>query len=148
MTTFVGTQANFADGLKELAELDYDAVEAYEAAINRLENDEAKAHFKGFADDHRRHIKELNEILRSHGLDEVKGPGAKQWLAKGKVVLGGLIGDDSIMMAMRTNEEDTNKAYERMCQHEDVWEDAKKLLQRGWDDEKRHKQWIETHGGA
>ena len=35
MTTLVGTQKNFAS---ELIELDYDAIEAYKAAINRLEN--------------------------------------------------------------------------------------------------------------
>ncbi|AFC70705.1 hypothetical protein MC5_01535 [Rickettsia australis str. Cutlack] len=35
MTTLVRTQNNFADAIKELVELDYDAIEAYKAAINR-----------------------------------------------------------------------------------------------------------------
>ena len=39
MATLVGTQTKFVDALKELAELDHDAIEAYEAAINRLENE-------------------------------------------------------------------------------------------------------------
>jgi hypothetical protein len=36
MVTLVGTQDSFAGVIKELIELDYDAVEAYEAAIGGL----------------------------------------------------------------------------------------------------------------
>ncbi|KJV81801.1 hypothetical protein RHORCCE3_0998 [Rickettsia hoogstraalii str. RCCE3] len=36
MTTLVGIQNNFADAIKELIELDYDAIEAYKTAINRI----------------------------------------------------------------------------------------------------------------
>lgn len=42
MATLVGTQKNFADALKALIELDYDAIEAYKAAIDRLENENYK----------------------------------------------------------------------------------------------------------
>jgi hypothetical protein len=33
MVTFTGTQSSFLDAISDLIELDYDAVEAYEAAI-------------------------------------------------------------------------------------------------------------------
>ncbi len=38
MSTLVGTQDSFAKALCSLIELDFDMIEAYEAAINRLEN--------------------------------------------------------------------------------------------------------------
>jgi hypothetical protein len=34
MATMVGTQKSFTEAIKELVELDYDALGAYEAAIN------------------------------------------------------------------------------------------------------------------
>ena len=37
----------------------------------------------------------------------------KALLTKGKVVIAGLMGDEAILQAMRTNEADTNTAYER-----------------------------------
>jgi len=38
MATFVGTQTSYVDAIKELVRIEYDALEGYEAAINRLEN--------------------------------------------------------------------------------------------------------------
>ena len=46
-------------------------------------------------------------------------------LTKGKVVLGGLIGDNAVLQAMKTNEDDTNTAYERAL-----------------GDERRHRDWM------
>lgn len=53
------------------------------------------------------------------------------------------MGDNAILLAMRSNEGDTNDAYERTCRRNDVWPDAEAILNRGWMDEKRHKTWIE-----
>ncbi len=148
MATLVGTQASFADALKELIELDYDAKEAYDAAIERITNPDYKSQLQKFKTDHERHIQELNAILRAHGEESVDGPSAKQWLTKGKVVLANLIGDETIMQAMRTNEEDTNTAYERVNNHKDKWSDAVEALKQGLLDERHHKKWIEENGGA
>lgn len=148
MTTLVGTQSNFADAIKELVELDYDAIEAYKSAIDKITNNDYKEHLQQFKADHERHVQQLNAILRGHGQQTIDGPSNKQWLTKGKVVLANLFGDDSIMQAMRTNEEDTNTAYERINNHADKWQDAVEVLKQGLLDEKKHKKWIEEHGGA
>lgn len=148
MSTLVGTQVNFADALRELIELDYDAIEAYEAAINRLEKESFKDKLKEFKKDHERHVNELNNVLSAHSEELVEGPSVKQWLAKGKVVLANIMGDEAILQAMRTNEEDTNTAYKRLNEHEDKWSDATDVLRRGLEDERRHKKWIEENGGA
>jgi rubrerythrin len=145
MTTLVGTQTNFADALRELIELDYDAVEAYEAAINRIEDKGYQIQLTKFKEDHQRHIKEGNELLAKHAEDTVDSPSAKQWLAKGKVVLANLAGDEAILKAMITNEDDTNTAYENMNEREDKWEDAYSFLELGLEDERRHKKWMEDN---
>ncbi len=145
MVTKVGMQSDFADALKDLVELDFDAVEAYEAAINRLDNIEYKSKLREFKKDHERHITELSDVLKSHNETAPTGPSmGKQWLTKGKVVLGEIVGDNGILAAMITNEIDTNTAYERMNEREDKWLEAVYALQRGLDDEKRHKAWLES----
>ena len=40
MVTMVGKQKSFIEAVKELVELDYDILGAYEAAIDKLENPE------------------------------------------------------------------------------------------------------------
>ena len=45
MTTMVGTQKSFIEAVKELIELNYDALEAYEVAIDNIEDSEYKKNF-------------------------------------------------------------------------------------------------------
>ncbi len=79
MATLVGTQGNFQDAVKELIELDYDAVEAYEAAINRLESQEYITKLREFKADHEKHIKNFTEHLRQQNVGSIPdGPSAKQ----------------------------------------------------------------------
>ncbi|WP_058533894.1 DUF2383 domain-containing protein [Legionella saoudiensis] len=144
MTTLVGTQKEFHDALYELCELDYDAIEAYKAAINRLENNAYKNVLTEFLYDHERHVQELTNILRSRQHPFPDGPGMKEYLAQGKVVLANLMGDRAILKAMVSNEVDTNTAYERVNNYSDIWPDALAILQRGLEDERRHKQWLES----
>lgn len=52
MVTMVGNQTDFIDAVKKLLELEYDAVEAYESAINRIESENYKAMLINFKKDH------------------------------------------------------------------------------------------------
>ena len=145
MVTLVGIQANFEDALKDLIELDYDAVEAYEAAVNRLHNQELKEKLNIFKADHEWHIQELANVLKKRNIAPPSGPSVgKQWLTKGKVILANLIGDNSILRAMLSNELETNTAYERVFLREDMWPEAKDIIRRSFEDEKRHKKWLEN----
>ncbi len=143
MVTFVGTQSKFADVLRDLLELDYEAKEAYEAAINRIENRDYRHQLETFRDDHQAHITEIKKILEDNNEDLPIFPTTKQWLTKGKVILGEIIGDSGILRAMKSNEIDTNTAYERIADRDDIWPDAEKLVQQGLTDEKKHKKWLE-----
>ncbi|MBN9230017.1 MAG: rubrerythrin family protein [Legionella sp. 40-6] len=144
MVTLVGTQSNFASALYQLCELDYDAVEAYEAAINRLDNPVYKEKLEEFKEDHQRHIQQITQLLKKHQLEPPSGPGVKQLLTQGKVVFAELLGDKAILHAMLSNEIDTNTAYERLTNYADEWIDALDVLNQGYEDEKKHKKWLET----
>lgn len=147
MTTLVGTQTRFEDALYQLCELDYDAAEAYEAAINRIENSAYKSRLTNFKLDHQRHIKEISELLRQTGHKAASGPSAKRLLTQGKVVIAELLGDTQILRAMSSNEVDTHAAYEKVSQHAEIWPEAIDILQRGLADEITHQTWLrETIG--
>lgn len=144
MATLVGTQTDFIDVLKALAELDYDAVEAYAAAISRLQRTDFKVKLSEFKSDHERHIGELSRLIREQGETPPTGPSAvKQWIAKGKVVIATLMGDEAILNAMISNEDDTNVAYERALNHPNKWLSADPALQRALLDERRHRAWMQ-----
>ena len=146
MATFVGTQDNFTASLQALVEFEYDVIEAYEAAIHRLEDGMYRLELEAFKDDHERHIEELSAILKKRNEKVPTGPSSKQWLTKGKVALANILGDRAILIAMSSNEDDSILAYERMVERmmEVVeWEDAKDPLNRGLADERRHKAWLE-----
>lgn len=69
----------------------------------------------------------------------------KSMLAKGKVVLGGLMGDKAILQAMTTNEDDTNTAYERAVKHDEASAEVRQVLSRGLADERRRRdRMVET----
>ena len=80
------------------------AVDAYQAAIDRLENSGYRNALAEFKRDHLRHITELGDILSRMGRTPPKEGDMKALLTKGKVVIAGLMGDEAILRVMRTNE--------------------------------------------
>lgn len=143
MVTKVGLQADFMTALKDLVSLDYDAVEAYEAAINRVEDEEYKKTLESFKKDHLRHIEELSEFLKNNNETPPTGPSPKSLLTQGKVVLANLVSEKMILRAMRSNEIDTNTAYGRINNYDDIPQELKGTLSRDLQDEKRHLAWLE-----
>lgn len=142
MVTTVGTESKLDDLLSDLIQLDYDAAEAYKAAIERLESTAFKTALSEFRDDHLRHTRELGECLRALGRPVPTEGDMKQVLAKGKVVIAGLMGDKAILQAMRTNEDDTVTAYNRAVNFAGTPDSVLDALERGQADELRHCQWI------
>jgi uncharacterized protein (TIGR02284 family) len=144
MVTTVGTEDTLEDLLTDLVQLDFDAAAAYQAAIDRLDNATYKSALTEFREDHLRHTRELGECLRSLGKAPPTQGDAKEYLAKGKVVIGGLAGDDAILRAMQSNEDDTVTAYDRAVGFKDVPENVLDILERGDEDEHRHCEWIRS----
>lgn len=144
MATMVGREKDQAKLLNDLAELDYDAIEAYRAAIERIDDVNDKAQLRRFLEDHERHVSELTILIRGMGEEAPRGADIKGVLTKGKVVVGGLIGDRAILLAMKSNEEDTNTAYERAAARDDLPAHVREVIERNLADERRHRAWIEA----
>lgn len=142
MVTRVGKQKEFSEALKELVELEYDAHEAYGAAINRLSDAKFKEQLTKFSKVHEKHIKEITKLLKSKNQTPPEGPSTKQWLTKGKVVIANLMGDKAILSAICSNEEDVSEAYKNMCAHSEKWPESEDLLLKAQEDVRRHKEWL------
>lgn len=142
MTTFVGTQNDFSKALQELLELEYEALEIYEAAINRIEDVNYKQGLVNAKNDHNRHITDLIKILEDKKIDVPKGPGGTQWITIGKLAIANLIGDKTILNTMIQAEEDTNIAYKRMNERLDKFKESEEFLNLGLKDEIRHMTWL------
>lgn len=143
MATMTGRESNPLHMLFKLIELDFDAIDAYEAAISRIEDNVSRSALAGFKADHERHVHDVSEVLRSMGFDPPQKGDVKRVLTRGKVLVGNIVGDRGILLAMKTNEDDTNRAYERAIGRADLAPDVKALLERNLADERRHRAWIE-----
>jgi len=143
MVTTVGTESKVVDLLSDLISLDYAAIEAYTSAIERLENKEFAAKLESFRQDHQRHTQNLAPFVRRLGGNVPREAGAKSFLTTGKVAIAALMGDKAILTAMKTNEDDTNTAYERATKHDDITSEIGKVLDSNLEDEQRHRAWIE-----
>jgi len=139
----VMNKENLVEKLNDLIELDYDAVAAYQAAIDRLENPGYRDQLNAFMQDHENHIAALSQIVRQEGGAPADGGDMKKILTKGKVVIAELGGDNAILKAMQMNEVVTNKTYEAEVE-EGFPEPVQTILQNGLADERRHKAWLET----
>ncbi len=143
MATMAGKQSNLVDALNSLIELDFDAIQAYDAAIDRVSSIDDKNQLGGFRADHERHTRDLAEcVVKLGGTAKTKGD-AKAMLTKGKVVIAGMANEKAVFMAMKTNEDDTNAAYENATTRHDCPADVMVILQKNLTDERRHRAWIE-----
>ncbi|MGF1605079.1 MAG: DUF892 family protein [Rhodothalassiaceae bacterium] len=143
MVTMAATETDYVEALNSALLLEYNALEAYDVAIERLDHEELVTQMRRFREDHIRHIEDLTSIVRGHGHEPHKSTGAKSMITAGKVALADLAGDKAILRAMKTNEDDTVTAYERLLGHERSLPEAAEAVRRGHEDELRHRAWME-----
>lgn len=145
MVTTVGHESDLSDLLTHLIRLDYDAIDAYDAAIEQLEETAAKQTLGKFRKDHLRHIEDLTPHLAGMGSDVPSESGAKSLLTAGKVKLASIAGDSAILLAMATNEVETEAAYRSASERDDVDDKLAAKLRAAMEDETRHKQRMQDH---
>ncbi|TJZ92032.1 ferritin-like domain-containing protein [Paracoccus gahaiensis] len=142
MATTVGTEDRITDLVTNLILLERDAIAAYESTISRLSDPILAAQVEAFRQDHLQHLDVLNEIAAETGAEAPLEGDMKQMLTTGKVALAGLLGDSTILKAMRTNEEDTVTAYERASTHADALPKSVAFFRKALADEQRHRDWM------
>lgn len=148
MTTLVGRESHMNSLLKHLIEIDYDAIDAYDATLARLKSEPYRRQLSEFRADHLRHVEELSAVLRESGQKPPKGPDIKRVLTHGKVVLAGLMGDRALLFAMLSNEGDSHLAYQRATHNDAAPARVKELLRSNLADERRHREWLEEEVGG
>jgi rubrerythrin len=142
MTIHTATTFDPIKMLRSLAELDYDMVQAYETAIDRLDDVAMKKGMRVCVDDHRRHIVDLNlQIVDLGGKPWVEDD-FRHVLEQGKVFLASVVGDRGVLKAMLSNEEESNQAYARAAAIRGLAPQISRLLDTNLDDERRHRSWI------
>lgn len=129
--------------LRSLIVLDFDAIGAYQAAIERLDGGMYKRTLRKFLNDHERHIEELTPIVHELGGRAPTGGDAKLLLILGKVLVGQLAGDRGVLAALDGTEDETNEQYAAACVRLGVPAHTLAVLQRGLADERRHRAWME-----
>jgi uncharacterized protein (TIGR02284 family) len=143
MATLAGKQWDVRRMLSSLLELEFDAIAAYTVAIERLEDITLKTAFEGFRADHMRHVRELSHEIHKRGFQPPEHGDLKAVLTRGKVYIGSLGSDKGILLAMRSNENDTNAAYDNALDNDVTPDELGGLLQQNLSDERRHRRWIE-----
>jgi len=133
-----------AKTLKKLCEMDFDAIEAYEEAMKRLEDKSISDKLAEYRSDHMAHTDTLNTLLSSRGEEVVDGPDSKRVLTEGKVVIADLLGDKAILKAMVANEKITVKAYKEAADNDALNAEEKSKVAEHYEDEKRHHDWIKS----
>jgi hypothetical protein len=141
--TMVGTQNAFIDALKDLLELDYDVIEAYNVSIDKIKNRDQRKKLIEFRNEYQKDTKELNNLIKELGDQPPKGPSTKQYLTKGKVYLANVISDKSILAAMRDNEDDADAAVERVSTHKDKIAQSSDFLNRRQQHSRKHLEWLD-----
>lgn len=131
--------------LNGLIHLDYDAIDAYDAALKRVTNAEIRAGLLEFREDHRRHTEKLAGWASDLGGKAATKGDLKRILKAGQVAMASVSEDMGILKALQSNEEEIIQAYDQALER--ITEPAAlvEALEHDREDEWKHKSWIDNH---
>ncbi|NMO16068.1 ferritin-like domain-containing protein [Pyxidicoccus fallax] len=128
--------------LRSLAQLDADAVGAYDAALARIQEPLVRERLNDFRIDHMRHVQDLNTLISHFGGEPVElRPDLKGAAMKGLTAMTSMMGTEAALVAMLGNEEYTNRAYDLALRFD--WRpEVRSLIEKHREDERRHVMWV------
>ncbi|EAQ01202.1 hypothetical protein OB2597_04340 [Pseudooceanicola batsensis HTCC2597] len=144
MPTTVGTENDATQLIQNLLHLEHDAIAAYDATISRLDDSSKRQQVEAFRQDHLNHVARLEEIAARLKIEAPSEGDMKQMLTTGKVAIAGLGGDDTVLKAMKTNEDDTVQAYEQASENTVAGTDMRPVFAKALEDERRHRAWMDS----
>lgn len=144
MTTTAGTQSNPGDLLNTLIELTHDVCVAFEAAIDRTDNEGWLKGFHTILNDHNNQMAALRPYADRLSQNTSDSPDIKGLLNEGQVRLASLIGDKPLMGALCRIQNDMVVAYGRACQIDALPEPLKGLCARHLQQAQGHLQWLQA----
>ncbi|MEX0797941.1 MAG: demethoxyubiquinone hydroxylase family protein [Bacteriovoracaceae bacterium] len=129
--------------LEDLHQLDFDAVKAYEEAIERIKNPTIKNKLTEYKNDHLNHLQNLEELIVSKGGEKPdRKKDIKGYLIEGMTLIRSSMGDEQALKAMRQNEEITNKKYADALKELSSEPEVSKVLNHNYEDERKHLVFI------
>ena len=148
MATTVGKEREIETLVQDLITLERDAIAAYDSTIEKLSDSALSSQIAQFRQDHLQHLDVLNKMAAELGIPAPTEGDAKQMLTTGKIALAQLMGDKTILKAMKTNEDDTVTAYSRAVNHPEAVEKSRAFFSKALADEERHRAWMEQTATA
>lgn len=131
--------------LNSLIHLDFDAIDAYDAAIKRASSDTVRGAFLEFREEHEAHTQKLQAWVSELGGKPATKSDLKAVLTSGKVAMSSLSENMGILKAMQSNEEETNRKYDDALATVTEPPALVEVLLHNRDDERKHKSWIDNH---
>lgn len=128
--------------LEHLVALDYDAIEAYQAALEHVDDDSLRGALEDFKRDHERHIAELRPVVAGMGGEAPDSRDFQGMLNKGKVTLAELAGDAAVLKAVHSSAEKAHEAYAHAAGQPELPDEVHEILARSREDEHRHREWL------
>jgi rubrerythrin len=127
--------------LDDLLQLDYDALATYQVALAELRDPQLREQLALHRDDHRRHVDQLTQLLRTRGAMPATLPhlttAPLKLLAQAAAVP---CGDTAVLLAFKANERLTRDKYARAARRS--WPaDVGAVLGAAASDEARHYDW-------
>ncbi len=129
--------------LRELAQLDYDAVRAYRQAVEQVDLADIRDQLALFENDHSQHIQNLSQIIILLGgnAPEMK-PDIDGVLLEGLTAMRSVTGTRGALGVMESSEKLTNKRYFEATQLH-LPADIKAQIALNFRDEQRHLQYVQ-----
>lgn len=137
------TNNEVISGLKNLLQLDYDAVQAYDKVILRIDDPQIRGQITSFRDDHRRHVSDLDAMIIEMG--------GKRWepsrdlqgvVLESMAALRSITGTVGALKANEMAEKHTNTRYAEASKR-DFPPNVLALITRNYEDERRHLAYIQ-----
>jgi len=134
--------------LSSLAQLDIDAIHAYDQAIQSIDHLSVREQLTQFKADHERHVRDLSVVIqRLGGQPPGLSPDFKGFVLQGFTALRSAMGTEGALKAMRANEELTNRTNSNALAR-GFPADVQAIIQKNLSDEQRHLTAINQLIGA
>jgi len=136
--------ASTCELLEDLMQIDYDAVRAYEQALEHVDDEEARGDLEQVKIEHQRHLTELAALVRQLG----GHPGeihrdATGLLLEGMTLVRSVTGTLGALRALRTDEKVLVERYEKAL--DGCPDPVLAAVARHWHDECRHLALLDRH---
>ena len=135
-------EENFWDMTAKLCEINYELMDAYDAALTHLNTIEYHTLLNRFKDYCYGQVTLLNFLLKNNHKETINGASGQCYLNKGKVIINYLNCEKAILSALHNSEADVGNFYERTMICSDKVAEADEILAKGLAASTHHCQWL------